>query len=944
MLIGLLAALTATVLNSIAGLLESAGARYATHRRPLGTQPRYLVGLMIDGLGWVCTVVALRWLPVFVVQAVLGGAIALTAIGARLVYGSALRQIDRWAIVGCTVGLVLIASSAGVERPVGVSTAALLALFGAAGLLTVALVALRPSGKAWPLGVVAGLAFGGTSVAVRAVHVSGADQLELLSQPAVYAVLVYWAIGMIAYSLALALTSVARLTAVLLVTEIVAPGLVGIALLGDSVRSGWWPVLAAGLVLTVDRGDRARRLAGPATTTAPHRTSSTDTGGFGPPGPGVETSVRRGETAGVRLLAHPDHLGAGGGGRGAAVRGAGRRGRRGLVRGPAGRGRPHPAGPARSGRHDDRAAARGPQRAHRGARVRRSRLVDPGRRHLVHRLGRPAALPARPGRRARADQPRTGRSARADRYADGELDPDGAWIVCVRERHAGPAATDVRNEIVRLDARAPSEPEVLVSGPDFVAAPRWHPNGVTLAWLQWNHPSMPWDDVQLRTRNLVTGEETVVSGGPGESVSEPRWCPDGSLWFLSDRSDWWNLYRWRPGFDIEAMVRQDAEIGLPAWAFGGARYALLDDGRVVFARRKSGFDSLAVRATDGRSTPLDLPFSSISAVRAGPGSSVVLIAGSPRAEPGVYRVQLGDQIETTVLRPPRDLGVDPGYLPVPEPVSFPSTAPDGAPRTAHALFYPPTNPEYSGLLGERPPLLVVIHGGPTSAAVPVLSPAVGYWTSRGFAVVDVNYGGSTGYGRPYREELYGQWGVVDVADCLAAAGWLAGRGRVDGARLCIRGGSAGGFTTLAALARPDTPFAAGADHYGVADLTALAAETHKFESRYLDRLVGPYPEERDTYLERSPIQHVERFTRPLIVLQGAEDRIVPPNQSEKIVDGLRDRGVPVAYLLFDGEQHGFRRAENIRRALDAELSFYAQVLGFELPEAEGIEPVEIENI
>jgi dipeptidyl aminopeptidase/acylaminoacyl peptidase len=343
---------------------------------------------------------------------------------------------------------------------------------------------------------------------------------------------------------------------------------------------------------------------------------------------------------------------------------------------------------------------------------------------------------------------------------------------------------------------------------------------------------------------------------------------------------------------------------------------------------------------------LDLPFTAVTTVRAAAGGSVIVVAGTPTSEPGVYRVDLDGSSgpEVTELRPPRDLGVDPGYLSVPEAVSFPSTAPDGALRTAHGLFYPPANPDREGLPGELPPLLVVIHGGPTSAAVPVLSTAVQYWTSRGFAVVDVNYGRTTGYGRGYREQLYGQWGVVDVADCLAAAGWLAGRGRVDRDRLCIRGGSAGGFTTLAALARPDTVFAAGADHFGVADLTALAADTHKFESRYLDRLVGPYPEERELYLERSPIQHVERFDRPLIVLQGAEDAIVPPNQSEKIVDALRDRGVPVAYLLFDGEQHGFRRSENIRRALDAELSFYAQVLGFDLPAGEGLEPVVVENL
>jgi dipeptidyl aminopeptidase/acylaminoacyl peptidase len=283
-------------------------------------------------------------------------------------------------------------------------------------------------------------------------------------------------------------------------------------------------------------------------------------------------------------------------------------------------------------------------------------------------------------------------------------------------------------------------------------------------------------------------------------------------------------------------------------------------------------------------------------------------------------------------------------LSVPEPVSFPSVDGAGTPRTAHALFYPPAHEQYHGPEGELPPLIVVIHGGPTSAAVPVLNLALQYWTSRGFAVVDVNYGGSTGYGRAYREQLLGEWGVIDVADCIAAAQWLADRGRVDRNRLCIRGGSAGGYTTLAALAREDTPFAAGADLFGVADLAALAADTHKFESRYLDRLVGPYPEAREVYEERSPIHHVDRFHRPLIVLQGSEDEIVPPNQSELIVEALRKRGLPVAYLLFDGEQHGFRRAENIRRALDAELSFYAQVLGFELPADEGIEPVVVENL
>ncbi len=531
----------------------------------------------------------------------------------------------------------------------------------------------------------------------------------------------------------------------------------------------------------------------------------------------------------------------------------------------------------------------------------------------------------------------------ADRYADGDLAPDGATLVCIRERHAGPRATDVVNEIVRLDALRPSEPEVLVSGPDFVAAPRLSPDGATLAWLQWSHPSMPWDDTELVLRDLATGEETVVAGGPGESVIEPRFTPDGALWFISDRTDWWNLYRWRPGVDIEAVVRTDAEIGVPPWSLGGSHYAVLPDGRVVFARRRLGYDTLTVRDSEGVLTDLEVPFSHVDAVVATADGTVVVVAGSPSAEMGVFTVDVATSA-VTALRGPRELGVAPGYLSTPEAVTFPAVDAEGSPRSGHALFYAPANPDRTGPEGELPPLLVVIHGGPTSAAVPVLSAAVQYWTSRGFAVVDVDYGGSSGYGRAYRELLRGAWGVVDVADCLAAASTLATRGRVDAARLCIRGGSAGGFTVLAALARDDTPFAAGADHYGVADLEALAADTHKFESRYLDRLVGPYPADRATYVERSPIHHVDRLRRPLIVLQGSDDPIVPPNQSEAIVDALRERHVPVAYLVFDGEQHGFRRMEDVRRALDAELSFYAQVLGFTLPAGEGIEPVVVENL
>lgn len=536
---------------------------------------------------------------------------------------------------------------------------------------------------------------------------------------------------------------------------------------------------------------------------------------------------------------------------------------------------------------------------------------------------------------------------RGDRYGDGELAPDGTVLVAVRESHQadGRGAIDVRNEIVRLAADRASQPEVLVSGPDFIVAPRLSPDGGSLALVSWDHPSMPWDDTVLRVRDLATGADTVVAGGPGESVMEPRWQPDGSLLFLSDRSGWWNLYRWTPDSVVVPVVEMDAEIGMPAWQLGSSRYTVLEDGSIVFARWRDGYDGLGLRKPDGSVTVLDLPFSAITMIERVGADGVVVVAATPTTELGVYRIEFGDGTpEFEPLRAPRELGLDPAAVSVPEPISFPSVDRTGAPRTAYALFYPPASSSYGGSAGELPPLLVMIHGGPTAAAQPMLSLQTQYWTSRGFAVVDVNYGGSTGYGREYRDLLKDAWGVVDVADCIAAASWLGEQHRVDPRRLAIRGGSAGGYTTLAALARTDTPFAAGADHYGVADLEALAADTHKFESRYLDGLIGEYPARRDIYRERSPIHHVDQLRKPLIVLQGSDDPVVPLNQSEMIVEALRARQIPVAFLVFEGEQHGFRRAENIRRALDAELSFYSQVFGFKLPVAEGIEPVTVENL
>lgn len=548
---------------------------------------------------------------------------------------------------------------------------------------------------------------------------------------------------------------------------------------------------------------------------------------------------------------------------------------------------------------------------------------------------------------------------RGERWADGEVAPDGRWLLVVHEHARTPGGpADVHNEIVVLDATGELAPRPLVTGPDFVSDPRHSPDGRLVCWLQWSHPDMPWDGTELcvsaveqTAEGPVLGPARVLAGRPhhgpggsadGESVSQPRWAPDGSLWFISDRSGWWNLYRWLPDGDrVEPMVAIDAEIGLPQWVFGQSRYAFLAGDRTVFAYQRHGLDHLAVRLADGRVHELDLPYTSVGSVQAD-SDRVGFVGASATAEPAVVTVTIdaaGRVGGSEVVRPPRDLGIPTTWFSVPEPIVFPTSGG----RTAHALYYPPTNPEVTPPEGEAPPLLVLIHGGPTSAARPMLQLGTQFWTSRGFAVVDVNYGGSTGYGRAYREQLRDNWGVVDIDDCEAAARWLGEQGRAHPEQLCIRGGSAGGYTTLAALAFRDT-FAAGASHYGVADLEALAAETHKFESRYLDGLIGPYPARRDRYVARSPIHHVHRFDRPLIVLHGVEDEVVPLNQAEMIVEALRAKQLPVAYVTFEGEQHGFRQAANIRRALEAELSFYAQVLGFDLPLDEGIEPVTVEHL
>jgi len=520
------------------------------------------------------------------------------------------------------------------------------------------------------------------------------------------------------------------------------------------------------------------------------------------------------------------------------------------------------------------------------------------------------------------------------RHADLRVDGDG--VLAVRETHtASGTATDVVNEIVRVSADGSTE--VLVTGPDFVSDPRREPDGPALAFLRWNHPDMPWDAAQLVVRDGEGGEH-VIAGGPGESVVQPVWGEDASLWWLSDRTDVWSLYRRRPHGEAELVLDAGTDIAGPAWVFGQSRYALLPGGRVAIAFGSEGADRLWIREPDGELRGLDLGYTAFGRLAA-QDDTVVCVAGSPTSEPVVLRA--AQDGGARVLRPARDLGLDPSWFSVPEHLTFPTADAGTGISEAHALVYPPTNPQATAPGGEQPPLLVVVHGGPTSSASSVLDLDVQYWTSRGFCVADVDYRGSTGYGRRYREALKGRWGVVDLDDVVACAQHLAGAGRVDPARMAIRGGSAGGYTTLAALALRPGAFSAGASHFGVADLAALAEHTHKFESRYLDGLVAPYPAGAEVYAERSPLAHVDALDTPLAVFQGEEDRVVPLEQAESIVAALREKGVPHAYLLFPGEQHGFRKAENIRAALDGELSFYAQIWGFDLPVEEGIEPIAV---
>jgi dipeptidyl aminopeptidase/acylaminoacyl peptidase len=538
-------------------------------------------------------------------------------------------------------------------------------------------------------------------------------------------------------------------------------------------------------------------------------------------------------------------------------------------------------------------------------------------------------------------------------YADACVDAPRNRLVCIREDHR---TADVSNVIaaISMDGRAE---HVLVSGADFYSDPIVSPDGTRLAWLEWNHPNMPWDGTELWLATLrddgTCAERRRVAGGLNESIFQPMWSPRGDLFFVSDRTGWWNLYR---AADATAhpqdvnLTPLEVEFGKPQWVFSQTTYCFLDADRIAATFTEEGRWKLGIldaRTRQFTRMPTELePLESIRAL----GGDLYCIGASPTqplciaqiigasrdVAPAAPLATASAPAQVNIVRSGSSDPIAAEWISVAEAITFESNG-----QPVHAFYYPPRNPEYRAPDSSRPPLVVVSHGGPTAATLDVLDARLQFWTSRGFAILDVNYGGSTGFGRAYRDRLKGAWGVVDVADCVNGARALVDQGLVDPARLAIRGGSAGGYTTLAALTFHDL-FKAGASHYGVSDVEVLAQDTHKFESRYLDSLIGPYPAARDVYRARSPIHFTDHLSAALILFQGLEDKVVPPNQAEMMADAVRRKGLPVAYVPFEGEQHGFRKAENIIRSLEAELYFYGAVFGF--TPADSIEPVAIANL
>ncbi len=523
------------------------------------------------------------------------------------------------------------------------------------------------------------------------------------------------------------------------------------------------------------------------------------------------------------------------------------------------------------------------------------------------------------------------------RFADFVHDAARNRLISVCEDHSA-GGHEPANRIVAVDL-ADGKITPLVEGADFYSNPRVSPDGRQLCWLSWNHPNLPWDGTELHVAefqaNGQLGKPRKVAGGDEESLFQPSWAADGTLYFVSDQTNWWNLYAERDG-KVAPVLPMEAEFASAQWIFGLTTYGFAGEGRIV-ARycRKGKWQLVRINPQTGKYDEIALPYSNISGIDVG-ADRVYAVVSSPTESDTLVEINLANNAVQTIRRSSPVLA-DAKYTSIPEAIEFPTDSG----KTAHAFYYPPTNADFCGPAGEAPPLLVIIHGGPTSATVAQFRLSTQFWTSRGFGVCDVNYGGSTGYGRDYRNRLRKGWGVVDVADATNAALFLAKEGKADRKKLIIRGGSAGGYTTLACLAFRDT-FCCGASYYGISDLILLTQDTHKFEARYNDRLVGPYPEAAALYKERSPIEHLDSFNEPILLLQGLEDKIVLPNQAELILESLKKKGVPVAYVPFAGEQHGFRKAENIVRAQEAELFFYSRILGFPLPGA--IEPIEIFNL
>ncbi|MDJ0652480.1 MAG: S9 family peptidase [Simkaniaceae bacterium] len=514
------------------------------------------------------------------------------------------------------------------------------------------------------------------------------------------------------------------------------------------------------------------------------------------------------------------------------------------------------------------------------------------------------------------------------RYANPLYDPARNVIYAVEEEHR--SEHDVVNRLVKIG----SDVEIIAEGEDFYSMPALHPNGTHLAFLSWNQPNMPWDETTLSvgklTKHGMLSEIEEIAGGESESIFQPMWSKKGTLYYVSDRSGWWNIYQ-EGG---ECLYPMEGEFGQPLWVFGMNNYGFLEDGRIATVYTIQGNDFVGMIDPETKSLEtLDLPFTSYQSFKIA-GNALYFTAASPSATQILACYDI-DYNKLQCIRKSKELTLDSGYISLPETIAFPTEDE----KTAYGFFYPPKNKNCRGT--DLPPLIVKIHGGPSAKTTPVLNLEIQFWTSRGFAYFDINYGGSTGYGREYRERLKRNWGVVDVADCVNGALYLVKQGKVDPNRMSIKGGSAGGYTTLAALTYRDV-FKAGASYYGVSDLEALARGTHKFEAHYLEGLVGSYPSEKNRYRELSPIHHTEKLSSPVILFQGGEDKVVHPHQSEKIFKALKQKHTPVAYILFEKEQHGFRMAENIKKALDSELYFYGKIFQFEPSDA--LEPIKIHNV